>query len=52
MVFWPKVCGRLGFCLLLLYIYGRRGVVAQACDCKRDWLWVGFTFEGMKYLIF
>ena len=25
------------------------GAWAQACDCKRDWLWVRFPLEEMKY---
>ena len=30
----------------------RRGVAAQACDCKRALLRVQFPFEEIKYLIF
>ena len=29
-----------------------RGAGAQACDYKRDWLWVRFPFEEMKYIIY
>ena len=28
-----------------------RGAGAQACDCKRDRLWVRFRLEDIKYLI-
>ena len=27
-----------------------RGVGAQVCDCKRDWLWVRSPVVKMKYL--
>ena len=29
-----------------------RGVVTQACECKRDGLWVQLPLEEMKNLIF
>ena len=28
-----------------------RGAEAQACDCKKDRLWVLFPLEEIKYLI-
>ena len=36
-----------------LYNYdASRGAGVQACDCKRDRLWVRFPLEEMKHLIF
>ena len=37
---------------LTIYSQASRGAGAQACDCKRDRLWVRFALEEMKYLIF
>ena len=29
-----------------------RGAGAQVCDCKRDWLWVRYLLEQMRYFHF
>ena len=41
------------YLLIYLFIIGAsRGAGVQACDCKRDRLWVQFPLKEMKYLIF
>ena len=34
--------------VVVIYLDGRSGAGAQACDCNRDWLWVRSSLEEIK----
>ena len=46
------------FVNIIMYLYigvpieASRGTRGQACDCKRDRLWIRFPLEEIKYLMF